>query len=242
MADEKPENLFEQERKSIALTPQNAVFKRSAGGLISLDLTTENENVGRGIPDAPPNNPTIPNNDSTIPNNPTIPNNDSTIPNNDSTVPQTETSTATSTEKTKTEHFERIVIFRCFPVTNPDEFLSVREPDSKKMGRGKEIGMIRFMKDFPEEQQKLFLEELDRRYFSPEIKKILSVKDKFGYTYWDAETDAGNMTFILNNPFSNIRTLEDGRVFIHDIDGNSFQIQDPSKLDPNSYKKIEIYV
>ncbi|MCL1858300.1 MAG: DUF1854 domain-containing protein [Oscillospiraceae bacterium] len=183
------DNLFEKERVSVALTPQNANFKRSEGGLISLDLKNTGEN------DEPPN-----------------------------------------------EFFERIVIFRCFPITNPDEFLSVREPDSKKMGRGKEIGMIRYMKDFPEEQQKLFSEELDRRYFSPEITKIYSVKEKFGYTYWETETDAGSMTFILNNPFSNVRLLEDGRIFINDIDGNSFQIKDPSKLDANSFKKIEIYV
>jgi len=188
MSEEKTDDLleFENERKSIALTPENAKFRKSEGGLISLDLKNGEEN--------------------------------------------------------KEEFFERIVIFRCFPITNPDEFLSVREADSKKMGRGKEIGMIRYMRDFPEDQQKLFLEELDRRYFSPEITKISSVKEKFGYTYWEAETNAGNMTFILSNPFSNIRSLEDGRIFIHDIDGNSFQIKDPSKLDANSFKKIEIYV
>jgi hypothetical protein len=202
MSEENPnksENLFENERISIALTPQNAKFKKSEGGLISLDLKND---AGRDDPGAPQKEETPP----------------------------------------ETEFFERIVIFRCFPITNPDEFLSVREPDSKKMGRGKEIGMIRFMKDFPEDQQKLFLEELDRRYFSPEITKINSVKDKFGYTYWETETNAGVMTFILNNPFSNIRSLEDGRIFIHDIDGNSFQIKDPDKLDSNSFRKIEIYV
>ncbi|MCL1793634.1 MAG: DUF1854 domain-containing protein [Oscillospiraceae bacterium] len=175
----------EKERVSVALTPQNAKFKRSEGGLISLELKNADET---------------------------------------------------------NESFERIVIFRCFPITNPDEFLSVREPDSKKMGRGKEIGMIRYMKDFPEDQRQLFSDELDRRYFSPEIIKITSVKEKFGYTYWETETNAGSMTFILNNPFSNIRALEDGRIFINDIDGNSFQIKDPSALDANSYKKIEIYV
>ena len=179
---DKSEEEFEKERVSIALTPENAVFKRSEGGLISLDL------------------------------------------------------------KETGEFFERIVIFRCFPITNPNEFLSVREADSKKMGRGKEIGMIRFMSDFPKEQQDLFTEELDRRYFSPEIIKIKSVKDKFGYMYWEAETDAGNMNFILTNPFSNIRSLEDGRVFIHDMDGNSFHVKDPQKLDSNSLKKIEIYI
>ena len=145
-------------------------------------------------------------------------------------------------DKGEPESFERVVILRSFPVTNPDEFLSVREPDSKKQGRGKEIGMIRHMSDFDEETQKLFAEELDRRYFTPELKKINSVKDKFGYLYWDVVTTAGNVTFVLNNPFSNIRILEDGRILINDIDGNVFQISDPKKLDSASLKKIEIYL
>jgi len=144
--------------------------------------------------------------------------------------------------KGEKEFLERIVIFRSFPITNPNEFLSVREPDSKKMGRGKEIGMIRRLSDFDPETQSLINEELERRYFSPTILKIRSIKEKFGYTYWDAETTSGNVTFILNNPFSNIRILEDGRIFISDMDGNNFQIPDPKKLDAASYKKIEIYL
>lgn len=140
------------------------------------------------------------------------------------------------------EFFERVIIMRAFPVTNPNEFLSVREPDSKKMGRGKEIGMIRYMTDFDEETGRLFLEELDRRYFSPQIMKIISIKDKFGYLYWDTETSAGHITFVLTNPFSNIRMLEDGRIIVNDIDGNIFEIPDPKKLDSSSYKKIEMYL
>jgi len=145
-------------------------------------------------------------------------------------------------EDGKVDEFERIIILRAFPVTNPNEFLSVREPDSRKMGRAKEIGMIRYMSDFDEETVKLFLEELDRRYFSPQLTKINSVKDKFGYLYWEAETSAGHVTFIMNNPFSNIRVLEDNRIIMNDIDGNIFEITDPTKLDPASYRKIEIYL
>jgi hypothetical protein len=141
-----------------------------------------------------------------------------------------------------TEFFERVVIMRAFPISNPDEFLSIREPDAKRKGRGNEIGMIRRMTDFDDETQKLFLEELDRRYFSPKLMKIISVKDKFGYLYWDAETSSGNVTFIMNNPFSNIRVLDDGRIIMHDIDGNVFEIPEPEKLDSQSYKKIEIYL
>lgn len=144
--------------------------------------------------------------------------------------------------KGEKENFERVVILRAFPITNPNEFLSVREPDSKKMGRGKEIGMIRYMKDFDETSQKLFLEELDRRYFTPQLTKILAVKEKFGYLYWDAETSAGHVTFVLSNPFYNIRVLEDGRIIINDIDGNVFEITEPRKLDPASFKKVEVYL
>lgn len=140
------------------------------------------------------------------------------------------------------EFFERVVLLRAFPVTNPDEFISVREPDTKLKGRGKEIGMIRRMSDFDEQTNMLILEELDRRYFSPVLLKITSIKDKFGYSYWDAETSAGNVTFVVNNPFGNIRILEDGRMFINDVDGNSFVIPDPKKLDPASYRKIDIYL
>ena len=92
------------------------------------------------------------------------------------------------------------------------------------------------------DDKQLFLEELDRRYFSPKLIKILSVKDKFGYLYWDAETTSGHVTFIMNNPFSNIRVLDDGRIIMHDIDGNVFEIPDSSKLDKTSFKKIEIYL
>lgn len=144
--------------------------------------------------------------------------------------------------KGEREFLERVVIFRSFPITNPNEFLSVREPDSKKMGRGKEIGMIRRLSDFDAETVALINEELNRRYFSPTILKIRSIKEKFGYTYWDAQTTSGNVTFILDNPFSNIRMLEDGRIFISDMDGNNFQIENPKKLDAASYKKIEIYL
>ena len=142
----------------------------------------------------------------------------------------------------KVEEFERVVAIRCFPVTNPDEFISVREADSKKKGRGKEIGMIRRMAEMPKEAQELLGEELYRRYFTPEILKITGMKEKFGYSYWDVDTTAGKVTFVLNNPFSNIRVLEDNSVFINDIDGNCFKIPDVTKLDAQSVRKIEIYL
>lgn len=140
------------------------------------------------------------------------------------------------------ETFERVIVLRSFPVTAPDEFLSVREPNTKKKGRGAELGMIRRLSDFDEETRALINEEMALRYFTPEIKKILSVKEKFGYSYWEAETTAGKVSFILNNPFGSIRVLEDKRVYISDMDGNSFVIPNPEALDRASYRRIEIYM
>ena len=177
------EKLFKR-RPSIDLTPENAKFTRSLGGMISLTVNGENGE----------------------------------------------------------ESFERVIVLRSFPVTAPNEFLSVREPDTRKKGRGAEIGMIRNLSDFDEETKALINAELDLRYFTPVIQKILSVKDKFGYSYWEAETTAGKVSFVLNNPFSQIRVLEDMRIYISDMDGNSFVIPDPSKLDRSSYRRIEVYI
>ncbi len=140
------------------------------------------------------------------------------------------------------EYFERIVPVRAFPITEPDEYISIREPDTRERGKGQEIGLIRKLSDFNSETVKLINEELDRRYFTPVIKKIVSLKEKFGYYYFDALTSAGKISFVMNNPYSNFRTLEDGRVFMYDIDGNCFEIPDPYKLDKQSLKLIEIFL
>lgn len=177
------DELFKR-RVSVDLTPENARFLRSKGGMISLEL------------DGPEGH----------------------------------------------ETFERVIVLRSFPITAPDEFLSVREPSTKKKGRGAELGMIRRLSDFDAETQALINEEMALRYFTPEIRRILSVKEKFGYSYWEAETTAGKVSFILNNPFGSIRVLEDKRVYISDMDGNSFVIPRPDELDRASYRRIEIYM
>jgi len=182
--EEDTDNLFAH-RESINLTPDNAWFSSSTGGLISLKVINA---------------------------------------------------------EGKEEFFERVVIRRSFPITAPDEFLSVREPDTRKTGRGAEIGMIRNINVFDKKTMDLLNSELDRRYFTPEITHILSAQEKFGYCYWDIETTAGPMSIIMTNPFSAIRSLEDKRIIISDIDGNRFVIPDPQKLDRQSFRFIEIYI
>lgn len=172
-------------RISVALTAENASFKRSSGGLISMTLKKKDGSE---------------------------------------------------------EFFERVVPVRAFPVTEPDSFISVREPDTKEVGKGAEIGLIESLSDFDKESADLIRKELDKRYFTPEILKIYSIKEQFGYLYFDVLTSAGKSSFVMNNPSSNIRVLEDKRSLVYDIDGNCFEIPEVSKMDKASYKKIEIYL
>ena len=133
------------------------------------------------------------------------------------------------THNEKTAVFERICLVRAFPISDPDEYISVREPSSARSD-GREIGMIRRIHDFDDDTVTLLTKELDRRYFTPEILKI------------NAVTSAGKILFTMTNPYSNFRKLENGSVLITDIDGNCFRISSPEKLDRNSYKKIEVYL
>ncbi len=136
------------------------------------------------------------------------------------------------------EVFERVAIIRAFPINAPNEFLSVRVENEK----GEEIGMIRRLSDFPAETVELIEAELALRYFTPEIKRIITAKEKFGFHYWDVDTSAGKLSIVLTNPYGNIRTLEDKRVIITDMDGNCFVIPDISKLDKASARRIDVYM
>ena len=113
--------------------------------------------------------------------------------------------------------------------------------DISVLAGGEEIGVIADISLFGEDEA-LLRKELERIYFTPKISKIHSMKEKYGYHYTEAQTSAGRVKFVLNNPSNNIRTLEDGRILITDTDGNCFCLPDPSKLDKQSYRIIEIYL
>ncbi|MDD6798864.1 MAG: DUF1854 domain-containing protein [Firmicutes bacterium] len=146
-------------------------------------------------------------------------------------------------EDGKVEKFERVVALRAFPMSNLSEFISIRAVSPHKTESGKEIGMIRRLSDFDEETGKIVTEELNRRYFIPEVFKINSVKEKFGYHYLDIVTSAGEASIIIGSPFTSIRLLETtGCIMISDMDGGQYIIPDPKKIDQASYKKIEIFL
>ena len=135
---------------------------------------------------------------------------------------------------------ERIFLSRAFPFDMPYEYISVLDKDKK------EIGFIRSLDDFDEPAKTQLIRELETKYYTPVIKKILSVKERYGFSYWKTECEFGEKSFTLQDTFRSIikSPRDDGteRIFILDVDGNRYEIPDVEALDRKSYKKIELYL
>ena len=130
----------------------------------------------------------------------------------------------------------RVFFHRCFPFETPDEYISVLNKD------GREYAMIRDLAEMPDEAQEIIRTELDRKYLCPTVTKIKSLKEKLGYSFWEVETDKGDMSFSMHDTYRNIARVGDGMLIISDVDGNRYRIDDVAKLDRKSFKRIELYL
>lgn len=132
--------------------------------------------------------------------------------------------------------YGRVLLHRAFPFDHPDGLVSVLQED------GFEIGVIRSIADFDDKTAAMLRDVLDKTYFIPEITRIYSTKDRFGFVYFKCATDKGDVDFVLRNPFGSIIRLGEHNIYLIDVDGNRYHIPDVSKLDRKSYRKIELYL
>ena len=136
-----------------------------------------------------------------------------------------------------TKTWERAFLHCAFPFDAPNAYISVLDKDNR------EIGMIRSLSDFSEDAQALLKAELARKYYAPVIAKILSVKDRYGFSYWQVELgDGREFSFTVQDTYRSILKVTYQHIFIIDVDGNRFEIPDVEALDRASYKRIELYL
>jgi hypothetical protein len=136
----------------------------------------------------------------------------------------------------KEEKYDRILLYRAFPFTAPNQYISVREADTK----AREIGLIEDLSVFPEDVRVLLNGQMELRYFTPKISRVLDVKQEFGYAYWDVLTDRGPCKFTMNS--GSIPHLTETRLLISDIDGNRFEIVDYTQLPQADVKKLDLFL
>ncbi|MGB9677304.1 MAG: DUF1854 domain-containing protein [Candidatus Ratteibacteria bacterium] len=126
--------------------------------------------------------------------------------------------------------YKSVFAVSCFPVSNPYNFISMCY--QKETGEIEEIGIIKDVSIFPEEEKKLIIETLNKHYFYYEITKIFDIKWKFGFLLFKVETDKGERDFYLK--WERNRAIDigkDGKLLI-DIFEDRYIIPDIQKLTP----------
>ena len=143
--------------------------------------------------------------------------------------------------KYKDAEYKHITLRRTSPIKMPTEYISVADHENK------EIGIIKSIGELSESQRGIVENELDCRYYSPEVTEIISVKDKLGYVYIEmklmnknGKTSTKNCA--VKDVNRNIRMLSDTSLIIFDVDGNRYIISELSKLDRASIKKLDPYL
>lgn len=128
--------------------------------------------------------------------------------------------------------YANVEVIRSFPLTDSNKYISLLDSEAK------EIGIIQDLKQLPRESEKVLRSELQKRYFMPKITKIHKLDGEFGVTQWVVETNRGPVTFGMRSRYD-VVSLENGRIFIKDADGNRYEIENYHHLDPESIALLE---
>ncbi|MCS7253398.1 MAG: DUF1854 domain-containing protein [Armatimonadota bacterium] len=128
--------------------------------------------------------------------------------------------------------YRRIKPVRLFPLTAKDRMISIFDE------AGKEIGIIREIKQLDAKSRAALESELSERYFMPRITKINAIKIEFGMMKWDVETDRGRRQFLVRER-NDVQLLLGNRVLIVDADGNPYEIPNYMTLDAQSRALLE---
>ncbi len=132
--------------------------------------------------------------------------------------------------------YKRVHLNRIFPHDYEEEYISVCDDDAN------EYGIIRSLDIYDEATVDKLRHELNRKYFSAKILKIISLEEKFGNSTWTVETPYGIRVMTLRDTFKSIIRVGEERAFIIDENANRYEIESLSKLDKHSFRKIELFL
>ena len=116
-----------------------------------------------------------------------------------------------------------------FPFSDPNNYIGLRD------GEDKDIGMMTTLQGLDDESRAIVEEELERRYFTPKVQRIVAVEEQFGVVTWEVETNRGARRFLVRNLRDNAFPLGPNRVMMTDTDGNRFEFPDVRSLGPKAY-------
>ena len=105
-----------------------------------------------------------------------------------------------------------------------------------------EIGIIRDLASLVPEQYEILKNELEKRYFIPEITEVEFIKEEYGNISFKVITTSGKRDFVINDMGSNVKNLGSDRIMLTDIFGNRYYITNINNLDDKTLKILEIWI
>ena len=125
------------------------------------------------------------------------------------------------------------VFKRVFPLSIPNDYLSIQAAD------GQEVAILRDLGTVEPKSRELIEEELDRRYFTPNIERIDLLRQEAGMWHFQVQTQRGAADFFVRNWRDSAQEISGGRWQIHTVDGTRFEIKNLEELDERSRRFLD---
>ncbi len=124
-------------------------------------------------------------------------------------------------------------VHRCFPFSLPTRYVSVQDASSN------EAGILADLDDLDPASRGVVESELDRRYFTPIIGRIVTLRQEASMWWWSVETQRGPASFYIRGVRDSIHEVAPRRWQILSMDGQRYEISDIALLDSRSQALFE---
>jgi hypothetical protein len=82
--------------------------------------------------------------------------------------------------------------------------------------------------------------ELQRRYLTSRIRRLVTLRQEFGVTYWEVDTERGVRDFVVRDLQETCVWLSETHLLLIDVDGSRFEIPDRRLLDEPSQRLLDL--
>ena len=128
--------------------------------------------------------------------------------------------------------FLKVKIRQAFPLSFEGKFITIFDSDDQY------LGTIRDPESCDTETLSIIQEELDWRYYRPQITRIIAMDTRGGNSWVSVETSHGSTLIEMRDLREGMVELSPGFILMTDKDGNRFEISSLENLDKRSRRLI----
>ena len=137
-------------------------------------------------------------------------------------------------------YYPRVTLRRCFPLSAKRTNIIVRIPEAENQMEH-ELGLIAELEELEPGSQEAVLRELQLHYLVPTIQRIQTIREEFGFLYWQVETDRGSKEFVMRDSvIGSVRQISPNRWLMIDINQTRYEVRDITVLDARSQELLRL--